>query len=262
MRYLCLPAALLLSITPLAVGFAAEAPGSAPPRMIRILREEVKPGKFAAHRELALRYAQTLTKSRSPGYYQALVSVTGARESWFVRPYDSYAAIAKDIGAATGSAADPKLTRIDDLNGDLLAASRTIIAINRPDLGYWPGAGLADMSSPFFSIQIVATVAGHVTDFVEARRLVKAAHEKAAVKENFALYQVESGLPTGTFLIVIPYASLGDLDKVAEIHGRPYDDALGDEGHKRLQSLTISGTASSETMLFSVDPQMSRLSIQ
>jgi hypothetical protein len=220
--------------------------------MIRILREEVKPGKFAAHRDLTIRYAHTLVKANSPGYYQAWVSVSGASESWFVTPYDSYAAIAKDSSAATGSPAD----------GDLLAASRTIIALNRPDLGYWPGADLPDMSSPCFSVQFVYTLAGHAAEFVEARKLVKAAHEKAAIKENFAVYQVESGLPTGTFLIVIPYASLGGLDNVADIHGKPYDDALGDEGRKRLQSLTTSATSSSETMLFSVDPKMSRLSTQ
>ena len=55
--------------------------------------------------------------------------------------------------------------------------------------------------------------------------MVKAAHEKAGTDEHYRVYQVTAGLPTGTFLHIIPYGELGELDAVGPVHGPKYDEA-------------------------------------
>ena len=128
-----------------------------------------------------------------------------------------------------------------------IPGSRIVVATLRGDLSYRPEALIGARA---VSIAMVRTHAGRTADYVAERRIVKAAHEKAATDEHYSVYQVTAGLPAGTFFVVIPYADLGDLDEVNAIHGAAYDAALGDEGRTRTRELVLTGVAQSETRLF------------
>lgn len=227
-----------------------------PPAMIQIYREEVKPGKGPAHEKNEAAYVHMMKGAKASPNYTALVTVTGPAEAWFVTRYENYAAWGKDISAMDHN---PTLSaesdRINSADGEFLTNSRSIVARYRADLSYRPGVSIP--LTRFINISIVRIRPGHNTDFEDARKIIKAAHEKLALKFNYSVYQVQSGMPAGTFFIMYYGKSLADFDAAADIHGQAYQDAIGDDGRKKLGELASSGTIGSDTMIFSVDPRMS-----
>jgi hypothetical protein len=148
-----------------------------------------------------------------------------------------------------------ELGQIDSSDGDLLSRSSSVFARYREDLSFRPGVSIPQMHC--FGVTVVRVRPGHNTDFEEARKIVKMAHEKAGLKDNHSVYQVLSGYPAGTFLITAAYKTIADLESVPEIHGKAYEDAIGEDGQKKLRELASSGTIGAETLIFEVDPKMS-----
>jgi hypothetical protein len=67
------PLAFLIGVLP-APAQPAAAP--APPKIIQIFREEVKPGKTAAHAKIEVGWPRAFAKAKWPVYYMAVTSVT------------------------------------------------------------------------------------------------------------------------------------------------------------------------------------------
>jgi hypothetical protein len=252
-----------LWLAPLVLGIAAlpafsQAPASSgPPKVLQIFREEVKPGKGSIHEKTEAGWPKAFAKAKWPVHYLAVTSVTGPGEAWFLSGYPSYAAyetdqrnIEKD---ATLTAETQRLSAID---GELLTQGRSMLASFREDLSYNTGADLSKMR--YFSITVTRVRPGHEAEFVEARKIVKAAHEKAGLPDGMAIYQVSSGAPSGTFLGIVARQTLEELDKSAAIHGEAYMQALGgDAGQKKLADIQSSAIVSSETNVFAFSPSMS-----
>jgi hypothetical protein len=93
--------------------------------------------------------------------------------------------------------------------------------------------------------------------FEEVRKLAKAAHEKADVDEHWAIYQVVSGMPAGTVLMLQGAMSLKEED--TDPHSQAYRDAVGDEGRAKMQQFQRDGVLGTETALFEISPQMSNV---
>ena len=140
-------------------------------------------------------------------------------------------------------------------DGELLSRSSSIVARYRADLSYRPGVNIP--LTRYFNIAIVRIRPGHIADYEDSRKIIKAAHEKTALKFNYSVYQVISGMPAGTFLVMSYGKTLADFDAATEIHGKAYDDAIGDDGRKKLNENAAAGTISNESMIFAVDPRMS-----
>jgi len=64
-------------------------------------------------------------------------------------------------------------------------------------------------------------------------------------------------MPRGTFFIFEPLKSMADVDAFPQTHGKPYQDAVGDDGRKRLAELNSAATISAETNIFAFNPRMS-----
>jgi hypothetical protein len=90
--------------------------------------------------------------------------------------------------------------------------------------------------------------------------MAKDAHEKAKVDEPFAIYQVVSGAPAGTFLGFFPMKSMAELDTDAERHGKAYQDAVGEEGRARNSRLQQEALLSSNSQVFAFSSKMSYVS--
>ena len=67
-----------------------------PPPILLIGREEVKPGKFAAHEKLETSWTQAYAKANWPIYTLALSTITGSPEVWFCSGYPNYEAMQKE----------------------------------------------------------------------------------------------------------------------------------------------------------------------
>ena len=215
----------LLLVTPLVAQQGAPTP---PPKVLQIFREEVKPGKGAAHEKVEAGWPRAFAKANSPTHYTAMVSISGPSEAWFAAGFESFAAWEKDQKFNEGNAAlQAELNQLSAKDGELLSNLRSIVATYREDLSHRPGFSFP--LTRYFSMTIVRIRPGHNLDFEESRKISKAAHEKAGVKDNHSVWQVVSGMPNGTFLIITPMRSLAEMDATVQVHGKDFQYAVGDE---------------------------------
>jgi hypothetical protein len=226
------------------------------PKILQIFQEEVKPGKGAAHEKVEAGWPAAFRKAGSPGYYLAM---TATGQAWFVTPWDSFAGAEKENKAIDANAAlTAELERLSAADGDLLSKVNGMWAVHREELSYRPDWDTAKMR--YFSVTTIRLNPGYGRDFIQARKIVNEGHDKAKLDERWATYEVVAGAPSGTYLIFQPHASLAEWDAIEVPHGKPYQDALGEDNQKRLRDFSREGVKSSESVLFSFSPKMSFLS--
>jgi hypothetical protein len=235
---------------------AAQTP-NAPPKVVLIEREEIKAGRMGAHQKLANGYVQAFANAKGKTHWLGMAAVAGnENEALFITAYESYAAVQKDraesekmMTGATKLAVD----KLDRQGADIHVSQRQIIAEYREDLSYKPGVNIAEMR--YFEITTTRVRPGHERAFQEARKIIKAAHEKANVDEHFAIYEVASGASGSTYLTFAPIKSLAEWD--VEVHTKAYQEVLGDDNRQRIDKVRAEGVMSVDTALYAFDPKMS-----
>jgi hypothetical protein len=225
-----------------------------------IFREEVKPGRGPAHEKVEAAWARAFSKGKYPAHYIAMTSVSGPNQAWFVEGHDSLASTEQaEQFIEKNAALKAEVDQIQQQDGELLDRSGGIVAAYREELGYrTTGVNIGQMR--YFYVTTVRVRPGHQDDFVEWNKIIKAAHEKANVPEHWAVFQVTLGMPAGTYLIIQPLKSLTEVDAFAQTHGKAFQDAIGDEGRKKLRELASASILSSETNIFAFSPKMSYVS--
>jgi len=231
----------------------AQDPPQGPAKILQILREEVKPGRSTAHERLEAGYAKAFKAARrSP--YLAMSTITGPSEAWFLVRFDSYAALEAENDAIEKDATlTQALGQLDEADAAFRTGQRAIIAEYREDLSYRPLSNIGGIH--YVDVIIFRVRPGQVPTFEEARAISKKAHEQANVDERWAVYEVGSGMPAGTFLMLFGHKSLAELD--TDPHTPAYREALGAEGRAKVQKLTGDAVQSVETMTFKFSPKMS-----
>jgi len=229
-----------------------------PPKVIRIVREEVKVGRGAAHEANETGWARSFADAKSPDNWIGMDATSGNSEAWFVSGYASMADLEKATIQALATmpgvkAADTKYSAQD---GEFVSGTRSVVAVYRDDLSY-QGVKTNIGTFRYLYVTTVRIRPGHDADFVEATKISRAAHEKAAVPERWSVFEVTEGMPRGTFFIFEPLKSMADVDAFPQTHGKPYQDAVGDDGRKRLAELNSAATISAETNIFAFNPRMS-----
>jgi hypothetical protein len=177
-------------------------------------------------------------------------------EALFITAYESYAAVEKDRAESEKMMTGETKLAVDKLDrqgADIHVSQRQIIAEYREDLSYKSGVNIAEMR--YFEITTTRVRPGHERAFQEARKIIKAAHEKASVDEHFAIYEVASGASGSTYLTFAPIKSLAEWD--VEVHTKAYQEALGDDNRQRIDKVRAEGVMSVDTALYAFDPKMS-----
>jgi hypothetical protein len=237
------------------VGAQNDAPHS-PPKVMQIFREMVKPGHAAAHATLEAGWPAAFSKANAPGNYIALTSVTGPNEAWFITGYDSFDAYEKDSqGIEANAALQAETDRLSAADGDHLSNASAVLAVYREDLSYRPTVNIPEMR--MFEVLTARVKPGRVAEFVAARKLIQAAHEKQNMDEHWATYQVVSGMNAGTFLLFLPHKSMAALDAAQEMHGAAYEAAMGEETYKKISDLQNASLENSTMTLLRFSPKMS-----
>jgi hypothetical protein len=241
----------------------AQAPApeqGAPPALLQIEREEVRPGKGAAHAVSEAAWAGAYAKAQSPVYWLGMTSLTGPSEAWFLTRHDSYAAFEKSDASTEGNTAlQAERDRIAAIDGDLLTRTSTILASYRPALSYQPVVTLPNMR--YMTINLMRVKPGHVAEFIDAWRMIVEAHKKANMDEHWAVFQVDSGMPDTTFLFMYAHKSLAEVDAAGPMHAAVgYRDGVGDGGRRQMNEVNRSGIEMTQTMHFRLRPGMSTLS--
>ena len=239
----------------LSVAWPAMAQEGAPPNVIQIYREEVKPGKGAAHEKVEAGWPRAFAKAKSPTHYLAMTSVSGPTEAWFITGHDSLAAWEKDTqNNDKNPALSAELLQLSAQDGELLSNVRSVVAVYRPEMSYRAnGINIGEMR--YFYVTTVRLRPG--SSYSDMNKITLAAHEKANVPERWAVFQVTYGMPSGTYLFIQPLKSLAEVDAFPQTHGEAYQAAIGEDGTKKLRELANAGVISTETNIFAFSPKMS-----
>jgi hypothetical protein len=227
------------------------------PKVLRIYREEMKPGRGGEHEKVEAGYVRAFQKANWPLHYIAINSLTGPSEAWFLEAHDSFASIEKEeTDVEKMPELKAELTSLDAQDGELRTGGRGIIATFQPDLSFKPDSGGPLAQDHFMSVLTLRVKPGQEAGFREAAKIVVEADEKAGMDQPVIVYSVFSGMPSGTYLMFFPLKSLDYYDSRAE-HSKAIREAMGQENWDKFQELSSKCIMSTEYALFSMSPRMS-----
>ena len=249
--------AVCLVLSCAAAAFAQSTSVGNPPKVLQIFREEVKPGKGAAHVVVEAGWPAAFARANWPTHYVAMTSTTGPSEAWFVSGYDSFAAIEKDQQAVEkATVLNAALDQLSAKDGELLSGTRNVTAVFRPDLSYRTNA-VNVAEARYVRVSTVRVRLGHTDAFVERQKTAMAAHDKANTGAHWTIYEVVGGMPAGTFLVFSSMKSLAEADVD---FGKAFRDAMGEENMAKRMQFARDSLLLVESNVFAFSPKMSYVS--
>ena len=241
-----------------AVQASAQTPAG-PPAVLQIVREDIKTGMMEAHSREANATVRIWAKAKSPHQRLAMVPIAGNQnEVTYLWPFPSFAdyeKAQKDLDKI-GETFKADFDRTRHAGEDYHSAQRDMLCRLRADLSYnLPAGDRAKMR--FMRVETIRVKPGHIQEFEEARRIVNAAHVKAKVDEHMAVYQVVGGAQAGTYIVLIPWTSMDDSNLLP--HGKAYQDALGEDGAKKVAQIANEAILFDDISIYALVPQLSYL---
>ena len=179
-----------------------------------------------------------------------MTSITGPAETWLIEAHGSFAGIEevdKLLGplVATAAADEP-------LSNEILAASRTVIAVYRPGFSYRPDQAIQTFpKARYFQVSLYRIRPGTEAEFVELVKSRRILRDSINLDRPEMAYQVISGAPSGTYLFLAPLASLKILDEGL---------AKAPTYAQGIAAAAKAGEFTREHLLFRVEPAMSWVS--
>jgi hypothetical protein len=234
---------------------AAQSPE--PPKVLRIIREDIKEGRTPAHQKTETRFAQAMARNKYPTNYLALTSMTGPSQAWFLEGYGAISSLA-DTLAFEGKVGE--FETLDALDAGNRASTSLSIAMYRPDLSYHSAEMMAALpKARYFNVITVHLRFDHDLEFAELAKTAIEAAEKAASDQSVVVYQVVSGMPAGTYLLMEPAPSLKAMDE-APARSRALMQAMGESGARKFLKNAGEAIAGEDPILFAIEPKMSYVS--
>jgi hypothetical protein len=226
-----------------------------PPPVLMIQREEVKPGRGAAHEATEAAWAKAMARGRSTDNYLGMDALTGPSEAWFILGYKSYADLeAKRNEFAGNPALKQDIAKIAQQDGELLGGTRSFVAAYRKDLSYGPDVEIGKMR--YFRVRTFRVKPGQNKAFEDGIKMALEAYAKIQLPHSFAVFEVTAGMPSPTFVIFRPMKALDELDVLAATD-KPFQEALGEEGRKAMQKVFSEAVNGVENQIFALNPQLS-----
>jgi hypothetical protein len=247
--------ALTLVVSLVSFTASAQSLPTSQPNMLTIVREEVKLGRDVDHQRIEAGWPAAYEKAKSPDYYLALMSTTGAPEAWYVSAYESHRAMGDSMKREDADAAlTAELARLRRADADVISSARIMQAVARKDLSYgaYPDIG----RQRFFEITIFRTRPGHEPQFEAAAKAFGAATKRSGSNAAYRVYEVIAGIPGPTYLVFSSVASYGDFDQSMS-DGEKTMKSASPEEMGALQKYMLEGAVNVETQRFRVDPVQS-----
>lgn len=248
---------LLLLCGTAGVAAAQEQPGMhAPPKVLVIMREWVKPGRSgASHEKTESAFVQAMNKANWPVHYIAMDSVSGKNRSLFLTGYDSLEAWQKDSQSVMK---DTSLsTAIDQAavtDGNLLDGTDQAVLVYDDEMSLRAPVDIPHMR--YMEVQLFHIKPGRAHEWNEAVKMVKEAYEKSMPEAHWAMYRLMYGGAVGTYAVMTPLKSLAEVDTMMGGE-RKFMGAMGEDGMKKLLELESASVESRERQLFIFNPKMS-----
>jgi hypothetical protein len=249
MRGTILPLLGLLAAAPVPAA-AQQADPDAPPAVLVIGHQQLKPGKLNAHERMSTAWTALFTKASPDTNWLGLEPIAGDDNVvLFLVGYPSFAAaeaahVKMETAVAQNVALKTEMERLDSQTGDLLNASHSAWFVYRPALSHHPPK-MADVAkSRLVSISTIKVKPGRVPDFLDYYKGLNAAREKAnASWVSTVAYQSSVGTAGGTFVYFSFNKSMGELDEAdakSEERQKAIDAALGGEQAVKMRRQLIS----------------------
>lgn len=252
--------ALLALVAGAGTSLAAQDLPTSQPTLLTIIREQVKTGRNAEHARIEAGWPAAFARAKSPDYYLALQSMTGPNEAWFLIPNESHAQVEAGMKRdAANAALTGELDRLARADAEVLADSRTVQAIARPDLSYGAFPNLA--MQRFWDITLWRVRPGHEAEFAAAAKAYAAAAKRSAPATSYRTYQVSAGLPGPTFITFASVASYADFDAAMASDNKIMTGATTEE-MASLEKFVREGLINSETQRFRLSAEMSYVSAE
>jgi hypothetical protein len=261
LRRLVLPVFLMVLICCSWNGILGQRPKVFPgalPRVLLLVHQQMLPGKAAERERLEIDTARRFDELSVPITWLELEAVTGPPQALFFDPAESFGEL-DQAGAilANTFAAHPDLAQQQQQIEERLAGSRTVVATRSDELGF--GAEKIDLAKArYLRITVVRLQPGRQRDFAEADHIRRNSLSNAHAESAWAVYEVEAGLPSPTFLMIETVRSLQDLDKAIGIQ-RKAESSFQDVERKRMDEITRDAYVSVESNLYAIHPDMSHV---
>jgi len=232
---------------------------AAPPNVLLLVHQDIPPGKAAERQKLLGNISRTCDRLGAPSYWITLQSLTGPQDAISFDPFESY----EHLGQARSEwvqffATHPDLARMQDELQGLLVGERSSVAVRRDDLGYL--AETIDLSEArFMRVHEIHLFPGHENDAAEAFRILADAYGKIQADTPWAVYEVNVGTSSPTFVVFLPMAEFKQNDDLLSWNLNLME-AEGDQGRETLQRIAREAYATTESNLYVVSPEMSHVS--
>ena len=252
-------AALTLTIAGVVAGQTSEAtPETAPPKLLVLVYQRFSFAKRTDVDSWEIATARACQNLDVPNSWIVMDSITGEPEVLSFDPFDSFAQMDKPV-AAWGRIYEthPELGRLQAQINAALTSQRTLIAVRRDDLSY--RTNRIDLSKArFMRVLEVRLHPGHENEFAEAFQKLSAAYEKIESGLPWVVYQVNLGMSSPTFLAFVPLKAAGQNDDLLQARERLH--AAEGEAAERMQQIAREAYASTESNIYSINPEKSHVS--
>ena len=227
----------------------------APPKVLVIFREFLKPGKAGStHEKSESAFVQAFTRAKWPAHYLAVDSLSGKPRSLFLVGYDSFDAWEKDNQATQkNTALTSAVERASAADGELLSDYDAGVFTYKEEYSLHVPVDIPHMR--YFEITRFQVKPGHDKDFDELAKMYMAAYDKMP-DVHWATFQGVYGPEGNTYLIFTPMKSASEIDK-SFVTGKQVEAAMGAEGGKKAADLSAAAIETSQTNLFIFNPRIS-----
>ena len=221
---------------------------TAPPKVILITQEHVKPGKMVAHEKMETAWAQGLKKTlKATPLVFGLNPIAGPSEVWFLWTADSVAEMAKlEDSFASGPAATLMQTYYPQ-ETDFLTDSHSVMAVLEESVSTNPKVNWGEARYMIIGTNRIRKE--HDAEYAEYEKMQKAAREKSGIKWSALIYDVISGDKPNAYIYIIPLKDLSIYSSE--------DVTLTPEDQKRRRELVDKTIIEQNEILFAISPGMS-----
>lgn len=224
------------------------------PKLLTIIREQVKVGRSAEHSKFEAGYPAAFEKAKSPDSYLALTSLTGPAEAWYLIPRESHAAIGESMKREHK---DPvlsgELNRLALADAEYISGVQSIMTVARPDLSTGPFPDLA--KTRFYLITTFRIRPARATDFEDVAKMYLSILKRINPNASRRMYQVVAGGRDFTFIGMASVENYADFDQMVSEDQRVLKEAKPEE--MAILKKYNESVESVESNHFEVDPVQS-----
>jgi hypothetical protein len=231
------------------------------PKVLQVTREYVKAGRAgAAHEKTETAFVEAMRKANWPTNYIGMTSLSGKSRALFLTSYPTFEAWEKDNAAVAKNAElSSAIDKAEMADGDILDSLDQMVFYFSEDLSLHPKTDLSPMR--FFEFTSFQIKPGKDREWREVVKMAKEGYEKGIPDAHWGMFALVYGGTEegGAYVAITGHKSLSEVDQ-GFAGGKKFEEAMGDEGMKKLDAMFADCVSGTSQTLFAVNPHMSYVS--